>query len=378
MVFVVHPFEYHSGDIPFPEWISIFTVSLAPLVAHIASGVPHTSYLACKPRPRWHDHVGLYNPTSILWRYAAIADRRMRAREWSEVDMAASNALFWTTRGWDGSEEMVALSVPYCTRLPDHSRVAIASWETAKTVLITLQAAQAAYIYIQSTALLNGIGFVVALDTIFFPVALLGVLRLVAAFWLTDEYGYNIGLLNSAVPELDQSILNTSPTAERQSFRSRPVSIDSLAQHPISPGYASPCTSTSRFRSCSYVPSRLLRLFYHLLLMAVWVSTFTIFAHSERSAYSVTGLIMNAMFLTILTFTVLIFGYYFWIGKTTSTVLPCLSHTWYKAYSVALVGLMISLIVVASLETQKTSCGRYVTIPTMAELLCASEDPAIA
>lgn len=80
---MVESFEYQSYNIPFDEWITLFTLSLAPLLPHIAAGVPLPSLLIDnkKARPSWHDKICLYKPTSIRWRYTAITDRRIRAIE---------------------------------------------------------------------------------------------------------------------------------------------------------------------------------------------------------------------------------------------------------------------------------------------------------
>src|SRR3569833_1136846 len=50
------PISYQSGNITFPEWISLFTLCLAPLIAHIVAGAPRPSYL-CQTRPKCHDRI---------------------------------------------------------------------------------------------------------------------------------------------------------------------------------------------------------------------------------------------------------------------------------------------------------------------------------
>lgn len=82
-----------SESLPLSEWLSITTLCLAPLIVHIIAGVPDTVYLQPDP-PRWHDLMCFFNPTTIIWRYLALADRRIRSKEWKAVDMAASNVEF--------------------------------------------------------------------------------------------------------------------------------------------------------------------------------------------------------------------------------------------------------------------------------------------
>lgn len=115
------PVHYQSYGISVSDWITLFTLCLAPLFAQLISGTPQPSYLHTS-RPKWHDRLVLYNPTSILWRYAIIADRRIRAWKWDKVDLAASNALFWTADGWDGSEAIVDQAMRKCTFLPESAR----------------------------------------------------------------------------------------------------------------------------------------------------------------------------------------------------------------------------------------------------------------
>lgn len=45
--------------------------------------------------------------------------------------------------GWDGSEEMITLSSPYCTHFPEHARITLFSGEFMKTAIVTLQDAHA-------------------------------------------------------------------------------------------------------------------------------------------------------------------------------------------------------------------------------------------
>jgi hypothetical protein len=102
----IAPLEYQARSIGFAGWANLFTLCLLPLLAHIFGGVPKPVFLHPK-LPRWHEQLWLYNPTSILWRYFAITDRRLRAKLWTASDMAASNAYFWTSQGWNESEKML-------------------------------------------------------------------------------------------------------------------------------------------------------------------------------------------------------------------------------------------------------------------------------
>jgi hypothetical protein len=157
---------------------------------HLLSGAPQPTFLSCT-RPRWHDRIGHYNPVSILWRYGAITDRRIRATAWGPADLAATNALFWTSRGWDGSDEMAARSQAFALRLPRTGHSPLVSTDTTKTVVTTLQG-------LQTLAMFCGPIFdktehapSFALGTLFSGMAFWGLFRLLAARWLTDDFVYS-------------------------------------------------------------------------------------------------------------------------------------------------------------------------------------------
>ena len=188
-------FTYQSQNIDFSEWISLITLCFAPLLAHIYVGVPRFAILSGN-RPKWHDRITHLNPTSIFWRYYAITNRRVRSKAWSAADMAAANTAFWVRGKWDGSEGMVLKSKPFCTQIPEHNRISLLSESAAKTFVVTLQGAQGIW---DLSAVFRHQDFsaTIALPTIFSPLAIYGLLRLMAAFWLSDDTGYiNVGDLD--------------------------------------------------------------------------------------------------------------------------------------------------------------------------------------
>jgi hypothetical protein len=104
MTFVKFTSDHPALDLG--KLISLWTLALAPLIAHVIAGAPEPIYLCAEP-PRWIDCAVSWNPTSIIWRYFAIFDRRICAKDWNPEILASSNALFWTTNGWNGSEDMI-------------------------------------------------------------------------------------------------------------------------------------------------------------------------------------------------------------------------------------------------------------------------------
>ncbi|RYP69382.1 hypothetical protein DL771_006139 [Monosporascus sp. 5C6A] len=347
----VFSFTYQSQDITFATWITLFTLCLAPLVAHIVAGVPQPSFL-CSHSPKWHDRLCHYNPTSIIWRYAMITDRRIRAKSWGREDIAASNALFWTCRGWDGSEAMVTAGLPYCTRLPDNARVAIFSQEMIKTIIITLQGIQALIPIISGLSTSRASDSFVqwmAVDTIFFPLSILGLFRLCCAAWLTEDFLYS----NSQVVRLG-SIPASSAQDNRTSFENVP--------HESLP----PSANQTRFRPTAFWASIVFRAVYLLPILAM--STTCILYLGPWTAKDITSPTSNGLtttsfllalsYLLFVSTTAIVCAYYFARGHTT-TVIPCISSLWYKAYTVVVIGLGIVLIVISCMETRKTPCGIY-------------------
>ncbi|CAJ2502542.1 Uu.00g099360.m01.CDS01 [Anthostomella pinea] len=360
MRYVLFKLTYQSGDIIFADWITLFTLCLAPLIVHVLSGAPRPSYLT-RGRPPWHERFCHYNPTSILWRYAAIADRRIRARSWDALTMAASNALFWTPRGWDGSEEMVAVARPLTTRLPEHTRVEIFSKESLLTVIITLQGTSAVYSIAGGLSGATYFNSSFGLDAVFFPVAVFGLLRLCAAFWLTEDYHFGYTAVK------DSFRLNSFPSVREEPVRedldkgpfAGVVRMDSLLQsdEPYD------VVNRTRFRPTSYWPSILFRALWMVPVCGLWVlSSFYVVPFGGKYDAPVTSWLVGLMFLILFTASGAIYAYYFVRGRTTTTLIPCISAFWYKIYTVLIFGLMVTTIAIACVETKKTPCGRYTSL----------------
>lgn len=347
------PLQYQSYDIPFAKWVSLLTLALAPLFAHIIAGAPRAFYL-CKRQPKWHERLVHYNPTSVLWRYAAIADRRIRARHWSRADVAAANAIFWTAGGWDGSESMVERSQLHCTHLPASTRVALLSSDMLKTAVVTLQGVQT------FVMLIRGLGgddpadsFVLnmAVDFVFSPLAFIGLLRLASALWLTDDFNYTL----RHAAELPQYPA-PSEAMRRSSF-------DSFLEPPTEPEllggrYGSTSRWSSRaFRALYLVPLlAMLAICAQLIARVFWVD------HRYYASVSSSTFLVGICYIVFLTATSVICALYF-IKGSTSTVLPCITTTWYKAYTLAVMAMALGSFVVSCLETRETPCGRFTSFP---------------
>lgn len=353
--YTVLPLSLNSQCIFFTDWISLLTLCLAPLLTHVIAGSPSVSYLT-DSQPPWYERIVHYNPTSILWRYAAITDRRLRAVSWDRTSLAATNAIFWTSSGWRGGEEMVQTADPYCCRLPMHSHVDIASTTTLKTVITTAQGASAIYLLLRNMSGVDeySVGFVgqFGVDSIFAPLAFFGLLRLCAAAWLTDDYTF--------VPrDMPVGDISMKPLPSRT-----PSGYDVLRQ--ASGGWASPTVGpTGHFKPTSHWRSRVFRGVYLILVLLFWAICVFFIApiSSDRPAdelvRSTTMFLVSLFYTFLLTITAVVYVYYFHRGRTTTTIIPCISSWWYRAYTILFMMFTVVLIVVAGIETQRTSQGGY-------------------
>ncbi|KAI1856267.1 hypothetical protein JX265_011779 [Neoarthrinium moseri] len=366
-MFYVAPLQIQSQSLSFAEWVALLTLCLAPLIAHILAGAPQPSLLASS-KPKWHDRVCILNPTSILCRYAAIVDRRIRARQWGPVDAAAANAVFWNQHGWDGSEEMVMRALPYCTLLPDHGTVELLSTEMLKTAIVTMQGLQAL------VSLVGGVTGTVlfnqyfGLDGIFGPLSVMGLLRLYAAPWLTDDYMYSGRALAGA------HAVAYGPVANNTSATDVPRhSIDSLNQPPDIKE-----SVDSRYRPVSFWPSQCFRALYFSSLigcwfLAMWWTFIRPILRPRGTPLTSSSFFAGVFYVFGLGSTAIIyFCYYIW-GNARSTILPCASDIWYKAYTIVLTTFMGVVLLLSALETYKAACGSYTSLPARcSDLVCVA------
>ncbi|KAI1174942.1 hypothetical protein F4777DRAFT_552495 [Nemania sp. FL0916] len=381
----------HVGQgLTFPDWVSLLTLAFAPLIAHIVAGAPQPSYLSItKGRdrrrngaPAWHERIPHYNPTSILWRYFAIVDRRLRTRKWTKFDLAASNALFWTAHGWDGTEAMVVRSIPHATYLPRRSTAEIFEEETMKSVIVALQGAQAAYVFVRSFAYFTNLQFLGG-DQVFFPLAIIGLFRLFAAAWLSRDFKYTERIYESksgsgeegeALGKEWRSVVMVGE-ADAESR----LSLDSLlyssssASPDLKPGGGLPSPPVARYedryRPVSCWQSRLFRTLYISILLGLWTCTIIWLAPISYNGggpgrfFTITSLFAAIFYFFFTAVSTAVHGYYFVTEQTTSTVIPCATRLWYKIYTLVLFAAMAVLLIISLVETTKTACGAYTSWP---------------
>lgn len=358
------PVTYQSGRIPFDGWTTLFTLCLTPLVAHIYAGVPKIVHLS-RDKPHWRHKLGLYNPTTILWRYLAITDRRIRAKHWDAAELCAVNVYFWTPRGWDGSEAMPQKSREYCVALPDKTRTTLFSASTINTLIVTLQGANAIFVFVQG--LIRPSEFsnsaVISVGTVFFPMAIFGLVRLIAGFWLTDDFTY----VNPEDLQPDRAIVTAeNPKSNSQSGKTQLLYVQSH------PNYELFDIAESRV-SDDYMPpnawqSWLFRVFFLSPIVGlVFLCVFylgPIGSGHSNIWITASEFALILFYIFFLSASTIIYVVYFVRGQTTTTIIPCISSVWYQLYTGVLLALMLFLVIISSIETRMNSCGYYSTWPS--------------
>ena len=84
---------------------------------------------------------------------------------------------------------------------------------------------------------------------------------------------------------------------------------------------------------------------------------------SAAISETVTTFSLSLYYLFFLSSTLVIYIFYFVRGRSTTTIIPCISSIWYKIYTVFLALATIILVVLAALETRPTPCGKHTTWP---------------
>jgi hypothetical protein len=313
------PFDYISTSVPAAQWLNLLTACLAPLVVHIAAGVPSPTIIGGNEsleKPPWSERLPHFNPGSIIWRYYAIVDRRLRSKSWSREELAATNALFWDGEHWDGSEAIMIRSKNFPSKLPNSTHVDFLSGSTLATITMTIQGAYSVFIVLTY-------GSTNSLADFFAPLAVIGMFRLQSAFWLSNEGAY-LPFANWDSP------IMTTPFEARVSeelysargrrgvvFRSWWIcSMAGLAGYDLF-SCIKPLITTWAPGHCLSASNMLQRVFYTVLT----VGAFTI--HS----------------------------FYVLRGQSRTTLIPCIQTMWYKIYTYLLILLALLGVTFSAVET---------------------------
>ena len=344
-------FVYQSQRTLLTVWVEWFTLCLAPVIAHVAGGVVPSTLIGSRPQsPSWWASLPHFNPVSILWRYYAIADRRLRARRWDERDLAACNAVFFESdRGrFDGSEDIMVSSRAWIAKIPESKHTPLLSASLLTTLVLAVQGIQATYLIV--TNLLpdsdndQKMRFIPGLPYIFIPIGCLGFLRLPAAFWLSSDFGY----LHLWQMPCTQETLRSQDTSEKLVAG---IDSHSTRDHVDE-------SVEDRLHSARSWRGIVVRIYWFLtILLLSWVSaasaTKNLWAAPPSLLYiNLSRLILDIMWVSITGGLFLIHVFYISIGRTNSTVIPCIHASWYKVYTAVVILLGITAFVISALETR--------------------------
>jgi hypothetical protein len=225
-----------------------------------------------------------------------------------------------------------------------------------KTVVITIQGVQAIIFLLEGFTTNSVFVRSIAIDTIFFPLAVLGLFRLCAAPWLTEEYLY-----------AEHEDRSTTLALKQRTAYPQTMAHLSVAQYVSSKGLLDPAhfTSEVRFYPINSWRGWLFRIIFLILILLLWAMCLTYMTpYIGRDVYQVpTQLLVLILYMVFLSATFIIYAYYFIWERSETTVIPCIVSTWYQIYTCILILTMLVLIVVAAVTTRKTMCGTYTTWP---------------
>jgi len=314
--------------------------------------------------PPWTDRITLFNPITLVWRYYSIAYFRLRTPSWDAADLAAANAAFWDikTRRWDGTDHALLLSRRYLTSPPESSHVKFVSGSTLATIILTLQGVQAIF-FVVGNVVSDFIHFPDGLPTLFLPIGLLGLLRLPAAAWVSNEWGYTFpkkrNELGYKIREFgkEYTALGTSEAMgeDPEECRSQLVKERRLLD-------------IRSWKCLAY------RAWWILSISGVMVLAIKDIASDFNPdvlsrPLSISNLLYLIMYLELCTGFLLITPALVLQRDHASTIIPCIQSLWYKLYTGLMMLTALAAVIVASLETVQLPDGRFTTVPP---LVCSS------
>ena len=353
-------FTLQSQGLPLPNWFQQFTLCLAPLVAHVAGGVVSPTLLPnTTPPPSWSARLTHFNPISIIWRYYAMGDRRVRAKSWDRADMAACNAVFWVgeRKRWDGSEEIMVKSRAWITKIPDIAHVDLLSGSSVTSLVITAQGIDATFLIICSSIPGSPYRISGVLSGIFTPLGCLGLMRLPALFWLSSDYGFMNYSTPQSVPLLVQPDLEK--VVSDNILQLQASHVDMTVQDRLLPPHC--------WKGMMYRIFWLLTIWGILGISAAGCTQLWWGYPSFLPYQATTGLVFDSMYLVLAVASIVIHTFYVVTGKATSTIIPCIHSTWYKIFTLAWMVAAFLCVVIAALENRLTADGSFTTLP---EFLC--------
>jgi hypothetical protein len=354
------------------QWFTMFTLCLAPLVSHLALGLPRTVVMSLESAddgstplseslfPPWTERITLFNPITLVWRYYSIAYFRLRTPSWDAADLAAVNAAFWDTktRRWDGTHHALFLSRRYLTSAPESSHVNILSGSTLATIVLALQGVQAAF-FLVGDAVSSFIGFPDGLPTTFLPIGLLGLLRLPAAAWVSHEWGYTFPKKRS---ELGDKIGELG--IEYTALRTSETMGEDPEQHQFQRIQERRLLDTRSWKCLVYRAWWVLSISGFMTLAIRDIAT-NFNPYDRNQPLSISDLLYLLLYLELCTGFLLITPALVLRRDHASTIIPCIQSLWYKLYTGFMMLTALAAVIVASLETVQLPDGSFTTMPPL-------------
>ncbi|CAN9384492.1 unnamed protein product [Alternaria alternata] len=197
------------------------------------------------------------------------------------------------------------------------------------------------------------------LATVFLPLALIGLIRLPSALWITDGFAYNhydINLSNKRASEV-----TTTTKAGYHELITVPSSGDDT---PKWPPLTSDDTSYAEFRPRISIHGYVARIIFltPLLGMVGLTVFFTYWMTKDGGYITGTGLFSLMFWFTFSLGSAFVFIFNFARAQDRTTVVPGVSTLWYRLYSAILFLLMLALLISASIETKETWCGKFTVL----------------
>lgn len=261
--------------------------------------------------------------------------------------MASCNAIFWDPRKRSGTAPRISCSAPGggLQRSLEKQHVPLLSASSLTTAALTLRDAYASFTIFPRANPKSTYRFGQGLSYVFIPLGCLGLMRLPAALWLSDDYEYsnvlettNCGGGNADSPtvtregpgeplvDLDPHTSKcTNATVTRTSTNVPPSSEPAIFTSPPRPPHPySPCPPLPHLVGPvhNWPPKWLGRLYLSHAKNYLRSSPYVSLPH----------LMLNLMYFIITTMGILITNTYMLPGRTQSMLIPCIHTTCSPSY----------------------------------------------
>ena len=240
-----------------------------------------------------------------------------------------------------------------CVRAPPPRIKRLLSIDSLKTIIVTLQGVHAVYFLFS-----DGWN---SLAQQFMPLAIIGLVRLPAALWLTDDWLFVDAAHPDHVPAISLQVMPASKMDDETILHL--TQDETPYRRWSSVGMGSSYGPSGALHDTTSIRGIAIRGFYMTAVLGViGLSIYVpISITLSKSVYTATILLRTVFYILVCVISGGIFAGYVFRRKpwAQSTVIPCIASPWYKAYTCLMILLMIVMIIIAALETRRTPCGIY-------------------